>query len=73
MIIIPKHVSTLDGNGAIFYFNATNAIIRSFNLKVKLTSRTWDDGTKDFEITVPLKYESDFWRALEMLLINCDI
>ena len=22
---------------------------------------------------VPLKYQSDFWRATEMLLINCDI
>ena len=32
-----------------------------------------DDGTKSVEIMVPLKYLSDFWRTLEMPLINCEI
>ena len=27
-------------------------------------------GTKDVEIMVPLRYLSNFWRALEMPLIN---
>ena len=29
--------------------------------------------TKDLEIMVPLKYLSNFWRTLEMPLINCKI
>ena len=29
--------------------------------------------TKNFEITVPLKYLSNFWRTIEMPLINCKI
>ena len=29
--------------------------------------------TEDFEIAVPLKYSSNFWRTFEMLLINCEI
>ena len=28
---------------------------------------------KNVEITVPLKYLSNFWRNLEMSLINCEI
>ena len=30
-------------------------------------------GTKDVEIMVPLKYLSNFWRTLEMPLINCEV
>ena len=29
--------------------------------------------TKDVEMIVPLKYLSNFWRTLEMLLINCEV
>ena len=32
-----------------------------------------DDGTKNIEIMAPLKHLSDFWRTLEMPLINCKI
>ena len=32
-----------------------------------------DGNTKDVEIMVPLKYLSNFWRTLEMPLINCEI
>ena len=45
----------------------------SFNFKVKFTGETDDDGTKDVEIMVPLKYLSNFWRTLEMPLINCEV
>ena len=44
-----------------------------FNLKVKLTGQTGDNGTKNVEIMVPLKYLSNFWIILEMPLINCEI
>ena len=46
----------------------------SFKFKVKITGKTPDDGnTKDFEIIVPLKYLSNFWKTLEMPLINCEV
>ena len=46
----------------------------SFKSKVKITGKTPDDGnTKDTEIIVPLKYLSNFWRTLEMPLINCEV
>ena len=45
----------------------------SFNFKAKITGQTGDDGTKDVEIMVPLKYLSNFWRTLEMPLINCEV
>ena len=46
----------------------------SFKSKVKITGKTRDDGnTKDIEIIVPLKYLSNFWRTLEMPLINCEV
>ena len=38
-----------------------------------MTSKTGDNGTKNVEIMVPLKYLSNFWRILEMPLINCEI
>ena len=38
-----------------------------------MTGQTVDDGTKNVEIMVPLKYLSNFWRTLEMPLINCEI
>ena len=30
-------------------------------------------NTKDVEIIVPLKYLNNFWRTLEMPLINCEV
>ena len=46
----------------------------SFKSKVKITGKAPDDeNTKDVEIIVPLKYLSNSWRTLEMLLINCEV
>ena len=46
----------------------------SFKYKVKITGKTPNNGnTKDVEIIVPLKYLSNFWRTLEMSLINCEV
>ena len=46
----------------------------SFNSKIKVTGKTAAAGNeKDVEIMVPLKYLSDFWRTLEILLINCEV
>ena len=38
-----------------------------------MTSQTGDNGIKDVAIMVPLKYLSNFWRTLEMPLINCEV
>ena len=44
----------------------------SFKSKIKITGKTPNnDNEKDVEIMVPLKYSSNFWRTLEMSLINC--
>ena len=45
----------------------------SFKFKQKITSVTGDNGTKKFEIMVPLKCLSNFWKTLETPLINCEI
>ena len=46
----------------------------SFKSKVKITGSTPAGGnTKDVKIIVPLEYLSNFWRTLEMPLINCEV
>ena len=46
----------------------------SFKSKIKITGKTPGNGNeKDVEIMVPLKYLSNFWRTLEMPLINCEV
>ena len=67
-----KDIPALDDNNAVVNFTENN-LTDSFNFKEKMTGETGDDGTKDVEIMVPLKYLSNFWRTLEMSLINCEI
>ena len=50
-----KDIPAVDNNNAIVNFTENN-----------LTGQTGDDGTKNVEIIVPLKYLSNFW------LINSD-
>ena len=46
----------------------------SFKYKVNLIGNTETNGTKKgVKIAVPLKYLSNFWRSLEMPLINCRV
>ena len=46
----------------------------SFKSKIKTTEKTPAAvNEKDVEIKVPLKYLSNFWRTLEMPLINCEV
>ena len=74
-----KEIPALDNNGNIVDFDGANAT-NSFNFKTKITGQTAADnnngniaGRVDVEIMVPLKYLSNFWRTLEMPLINCEI
>ena len=53
--------------------NDNLADFQSFKSKIKITGKTPNNGKeKDVEIMVPLKYLSNFWRTLEMPLINCE-
>ena len=67
-----KDIPARNANNNIVIFAEDN-ITDSFKFKGKITGQTGDDGTKDVEIMVPLKYLSNFWRTLEMPLINCEV
>ena len=68
-----KDIPAVNDDGDIEDFNGANAT-DSFNFKTKITGQTNDDGEiNGFKILVPLKYLSNFWRTLEMPLINCEI
>ena len=46
----------------------------SFKHKASLIGNTETNGTKNgVKVVVPLKYLSNFWRSLEMPLINCKV
>ena len=67
-----KDIPAVDNNNATVNFTENN-LTDSFNFKVKMAGQTGHDGTRNVEIMVPLKYMSNFWRTLEMPLINCRI
>ena len=63
--------ATIDANGVNAKFPADNNNSASF--KTKPAAITGNDGRKDVKTMVPLKYLSNFWRTLAILLINCEI
>ena len=80
MIITQKHLEfygnmallALVNNGDITDFNEGNTA-SLIDLKEEITGQPGNNGTKNGEIMVPLKYLSNFWRVLDMSLINCKI
>ena len=56
-----------------------------FKYKTNITGNTYEatatdlgydvakEGTRETEIALPLKYLGNFWRNLDMLLINCKV
>ena len=60
-----------------YYRDEPNNVLansKSFKFKVRITGKTpANDNEKDVEIMVSLKYLSNFWRTLEMPLINCEV
>ena len=58
-----EDIPARDNNNQIVNF-AVNNLTDSFNFKVKFTGQTGNNGRKDVEIMVPLKYLSNFWRTL---------
>ena len=55
----------------IFLHDNNNSAL--FKFKTKRAGRMGTNGGKDVKIRVPLKYLSNFWRTLEIPLINCEI
>ena len=57
--------------------NDNLAVSESFKSKIKMTRKSPNNNNnnneKDVKIMVLLKYLSNFWRTLEMLLINCEV
>ena len=68
-----KNIPAVDNNNYAVVNFAENYVTDSLNFKVKMTGQTGDDGIKNVEIMVPLKYLSNFWRALEMSLVTREI
>ena len=62
----------LDNNDDIADFPADNNNSASFKFETKIAGRIGNDGTKNVKIRVPLKYLSNSWRTLKILLINCE-
>ena len=50
----------------------TLQILNHLNSNSNLKNSTNASGTSDLELPVPLKYLSNFWRALNRVLINCE-
>ena len=67
-----KDIPAPAANNIIENFTRDNTT-DSFNFKAKITGQTGNNGTKGVQIMVPLKYLSNFWRTLEMPLINCEV
>ena len=68
-----KDIPAVNNAGNIVDFTATNTT-DSFKFKTKITGQTNNDGEiNGVEIMVPLKYLSNFWRTLEMPLINSQV
>ena len=68
-----KDILAVSNNGDIVDFNGANAT-DSFNFEAKITGQTNDDRQiNNVEIMVSLKYLRNFWRILEMPLINREV
>ena len=71
-----KEIPAVNNAGNIVDFNGANAT----DFKAKTTGQTAADnnngniaGRVYVEIMVPLRYLSNFWKTLEMTLINCEV
>ena len=68
----PSEITIGAGNNAI---NISIRNSKSFDYKTKITGSldVGEDEKEDVEIAIPLKYLGNFWRSLDMPLINCEI
>ena len=63
-----KDIPAVNNNNSMVDF-AVNNLTDSFNFEVKITGQTGNNGKKEVEIMVSLKYINNLWRTLEMPLI----
>ena len=66
-----RNEPAVNDNGGIIDFTADNS--ETDSSKIKKTSKKAKNGQKQVKIMLPLKKLRNFWRILEMLLINCKI
>ena len=71
--VLDKSCFPYSKNNNIIEFSTNNNNSTLFKFKMQITWQTWNGGTKDIEIIVPLKYLRNFWRAPEMSLFNYEI
>ena len=67
-----------DTSGSLWQFKrdeiVNNADVTNNEYKASIIGDTENNGTKNgVKIAVPLKYLSNFWKSLEMPLINCKV
>ena len=74
---------TDDGNNNFANRNVVNS--NAFKYKNKIIGNTYDvaagatdydenkEGTQEIELAIPLKYLGNFWRALNIPLISCEV
>ena len=68
-----KEISAVNNPGNIIDFTVDDTT-DSFKFKTKMTGQTNNDRQiNGVEIIVLVKYLSNFWRTLEMSLINCEV
>ena len=67
-----RNKPAVNDNGVFADFIVAN-VIDSFDFKEKITGQTDNNGARNVGIMVPLKYSNNFWRTLEISLINCEI
>ena len=61
-------------SGVVGYINYSIKDLKSFDYKTSITGKLKDNNTeKEFEFVVSLKYLSNFWRTLDIPLINCEV
>ena len=53
--------------------NSKRITSKSFEYKTKIIGSTSNNNILDAKVVVPLKYLSNFWRFLDLPLINCEI
>ena len=72
-------------NQVIFFLLILNFLILILKSKTSITGNTYNTGAgkavydtnkvgkNETEVVIPLKHLSNFWRSLNILLINCEV
>ena len=68
----PSEITLGDGNNTI---NVSIRNSKSFDYKTEIIGSldAGEDEKEDVTIAIPLKYLGNFWRSLDIPLINCEI